>query len=32
VAPVREGVSADAAEVIGKAARRVAATLQQRYR
>lgn len=32
VAPAREGVGADAAEALGKAARRVAATLQQRYR
>ncbi len=32
VAPARDGVGADAAEALGKAARRVAATLQQRYR
>jgi len=32
VAPTREGIGTEAADALGKAARRVAATLQQRYR
>jgi len=32
VAPVRDGIGADAADTLARAARRVAATLQHRYR